>query len=301
MAVAEISGYKLIVRMTDADSLGVDAKRFMNGRLRPRHNDGSIWMIPQGDDEQWETDKATLKSFGFEFFDALYHPHAERPWAKRVFVKYLNSDPPEAQILWINPNEPNPEFNGRPFEVCTNKEFYKIAALRHTEAVEYTPATSDIVTQAFIEHCCYAYKMDHDGYHGFYHWMRVLQNGRHLAKAENANIKVVELFALLHDTQRQNEDDDPEHGLRAAQFAQTLRGTWFYVTDAEMELLTEALIHHSEGYTEGDVTVRVCWDADRLDLGRVGINPKPDRLCTETARNDDVLFWANARSRHKVV
>ena len=68
-----------------------------------------------------------------------------------------------------------------------------------------------------------------------------------------------------------------------------------------MELLTEALIHHSEGYTEGDVTVRVCWDADRLDLGRVGIEPKLDRLCTETARNDDVLFWAKARSRHKVI
>ena len=47
------------------------------------------------------------------------------------------------------------------------------------------------------------------------------RTGRHLAKAENANIIVVELFALLHDTQRQNEDDDPEHGLRGEQFAQT--------------------------------------------------------------------------------
>tara|TARA_B110000971_G_scaffold55406_1_gene56337 strand:- start:597 stop:950 length:354 start_codon:yes stop_codon:yes gene_type:complete len=90
-----------------------------------------------------------------------------------------------------------------------------------SQAVEYTPVTSDIVTQAFIEHFCRAYKMDHDGYHGFYHWMRVLQNCRHLAKAENANIIVVELFALLHDTQRQNEDDDSEHGLRGEQFAQT--------------------------------------------------------------------------------
>ena len=90
-----------------------------------------------------------------------------------------------------------------------------------SQAVEYTPVTSDIVTQAFIEHCCRAYKMDHDGCHGFYHWMRVLQNCRYLTKAENANIIVVELFALLHDTQRQNEDDDPEHSLRAEQFAQT--------------------------------------------------------------------------------
>ena len=68
-----------------------------------------------------------------------------------------------------------------------------------------------------------------------------------------------------------------------------------------MELLIEALMHHSEGYTQGDVTVRVCWDADRLDLGRVGIDPKPERLCTEPARNDDVLFWAKAPSKHKVL
>jgi uncharacterized protein len=85
--------------------------------------------------------------------------------------------------------------------------------------------------------------------------------------------------------------------MRAAQLAQTLRGKWFDVTDVEMELLIEALIHHSEGYIEGDVTVRVCWDADRLDLGRVGIDPKPERLCTETARSTDILFWANVRSR----
>lgn len=34
----------------------------------------------------------------------------------------------------------------------------------------------------------------------------------------------------------------------------------------------KALAYHSDGYTEGDITVQVCWDADRLDLGRVGIN-----------------------------
>jgi hypothetical protein len=130
MPVAEISGSKLIVRIIDADRLGGEANQFMNGRLRPRHNDGSMWMIPPGDDEQLETDKETLKSFGFEFFDALYHPHAERPWAKRVCVKYLNSDRPEAQILWINPNEPNPEFNGQPFEVCSYVEFHKIIAVK---------------------------------------------------------------------------------------------------------------------------------------------------------------------------
>ena len=159
-----------------------------------------------------------------------------------------------------------------------------------------TPTTSEIVTQAFVEHCCTAYRMDHNGFHGFDHWMRILHNGRLLADAEGANLKVVELFSLLHDTQRLNEDEDPLHGHRAAQFVQTLRGQWFDLTDDEMNLLTEALTYHSDGYTEGDTTVQVCWDADRLDLGRVGIRPDPDRLCTNTAKSPFVLEEAYQRS-----
>ena len=56
-----------------------------------------------------------------------------------------------------------------------------------------TPTTSKVVNQALVEHCCGAYQMDHDGFHGFDHWMRVLHNGRLLADAEDANLKVVEL------------------------------------------------------------------------------------------------------------
>jgi uncharacterized protein len=160
----------------------------------------------------------------------------------------------------------------------------------------FTLTNSDIVTQPFIEHCCDAYQMDHNGFHGFDHWMRVLHNGRLLTETENANLKIVELFCLLHDTQRHNERRDPLHGKRAAQYAQTLRGVWFDISDKEMELLTEALTYHSDGYTEGDITVQVCWDADRLDLGRVGLRPRSDRLCTGTAKSPFVLEEAYQRS-----
>ena len=159
-----------------------------------------------------------------------------------------------------------------------------------------TLTNSDIVTQPFIEHCCDAYQMDHSGFHGFDHWMRVLHNGRLLTEIENANLKIVELFCLLHDTQRRDEERDPEHGHRAAHYAQTLRGVWFDVSDNEMELLTEALTYHSDGYTEGDITVQVCWDADRLDLGRVGLRPRADRLCTKTAKSQFVIEAAYRRS-----
>ena len=97
-----------------------------------------------------------------------------------------------------------------------------------------TPIKSEIVTQPFIEHCCRVYQMDHNGFHGFAHWMRVLHNGRLLAETENANLKIVELFCLLHDTQRQNEDRDPEHRPRAADYARAIRGTLFDLEDDEM-------------------------------------------------------------------
>ncbi len=158
------------------------------------------------------------------------------------------------------------------------------------------PTTSEIVKQDFINYCCEIYQMDHRGFHGYAHWMRVLHNGRLLAKAEGANLKVVELFCLLHDTQRHNENRDPQHGYRAAQFAKTLKGVWFHADKKEMDLLEEALAYHSDGYTEGDVTIKVCWDADRLDLGRVGIKPVPSRLCTNTAKSANVLAAAYQRS-----
>jgi uncharacterized protein len=120
--------------------------------------------------------------------------------------------------------------------------------------------------------------------------MRVLHNGRLLAGMESANLSVVELFCMLHDTRRRNERRDPSHGRRAARYAQSLRGVWFDLSDKKMELLTEALKYHSDGYTEADITVQVCFDADRLDLGRVGIKPAPHRLCTASAKSVDVLM-----------
>ena len=53
---------------------------------------------------------------------------------------------------------------------------------------------------------------------------------------------------------------------------------------AEMSLLRYACTHHSDGLTTGDLTVLTCWDASRLELGRVGITA--DALCINAARKD---------------
>jgi len=113
-----------------------------------------------------------------------------------------------------------------------------------------------------------------------------------------AKIGIVELFAVFHDSQRINEGFDDNHGRRGAQLAGELHGIQYELDDGDMELVLRACELHTEGYLEGDITVQTCWDADRLDLGRVGITPREEKLCTDGARDPDLLGWAIDAANH---
>lgn len=139
------------------------------------------------------------------------------------------------------------------------------------------------------------YTLPRGGDHGVAHWARVYENGLRLAEETGAIVDVVRLFAVLHDSRRINEHTDPEHGPRAAEFARTLRGRLFDLPDHEFKLLHRACAGHTLERTHPDVTIQTCWDADRLDLGRVGITPHPKYLCTETARRPATIQWADGR------
>lgn len=140
------------------------------------------------------------------------------------------------------------------------------------------------------------FELDWDGIYGWPHWARVRDNGLRLADATGANRRVVELFALLHDSQRWDDGWDPDHGPRAAAFVRELAGEYFQLEPQELELLTYACHYHSDGMQEGDITVITCWDADRLDLGRVGMRPRGGYLCTEAAQDPAMIEWAYQRS-----
>jgi uncharacterized protein len=140
------------------------------------------------------------------------------------------------------------------------------------------------------------YSLPWGGIHGISHWARVLENGRRLSKMTGAKIHVVELFAVFHDSQRINEGTDDGHGRRGAQLAKELRGIVYELEAEDFGLLTQACNLHTKGYLDGDITLQTCWDADRLDLGRVGIIPRPEKLCTQGASDPDFLNWAIERS-----
>jgi uncharacterized protein len=56
--------------------------------------------------------------------------------------------------------------------------------------------------------------------HGELHWRTVGANGLWLAEPfEGADTYVIFLFALLHDSMRESDGHDPQHGPRAAALA----------------------------------------------------------------------------------
>jgi uncharacterized protein len=140
-----------------------------------------------------------------------------------------------------------------------------------------------------------SYALPPRGEHGVVHWARVLENGLRVADVTGADREVVTLFALFHDSRRVNQHRDDNHGLRGGEFARSLRGALVHLDDERFELLFDACRLHTDGLTTGHPTWLACWDADRLDLARVGITPDPLRLCTDAARL--LLPWASARAR----
>ena len=146
-------------------------------------------------------------------------------------------------------------------------------------------SSSNINIPGLVEFLRSDFALDWRGIHGSPHWARVLNNGTILGKAEGARLDVITLFAFLHDHKRIHDSHDTEHGKLAVESAKNLRGVFFKIDDTGFDLLCEAMENHSDGVVTGDITVKCCYDADRLDLGRVGIMPKPIYLCTETAKS----------------
>ncbi len=104
--------------------------------------------------------------------------------------------------------------------------------------------------------------------HGPGHWRRVERNGLMLATRTKADITVVRLFAIFHDSRRQNDGWDDGHGARGAEFAASLRGHAYILDDDQFELLRYACVWHTDGDHHHDPTIATCWDADRTRPGK---------------------------------
>lgn len=119
--------------------------------------------------------------------------------------------------------------------------------------------------------------------HGLQHWQTVARNGLYLCPFADADPEVVQYFGLLHDSMRENDGADAGHGLRAAEYLRTL-AEMLPLSPTQLDILASACRTHTYGSRPNNMTIAVCWDADRLDLGRVGITPNSAYLSTPEAK-----------------
>ena len=145
-------------------------------------------------------------------------------------------------------------------------------------------AGKDIYIEKLREYAIKHSKMGYSSIHGISHWDRVAGNADVLITSDVDEL-VVKAFAYIHDVERVNESDDWQHGHRAALLVDEIRSSVLsFLNDLEIEQLKEACRLHTLRHRTDDSTVNACFDADRLDLGRVGITPNPDKMATAAGR-----------------
>lgn len=128
--------------------------------------------------------------------------------------------------------------------------------------------------------------------HGDHHWRLVAWTGAELLEEEGRGDPLVTLlFGLFHDSQRENEYTDPEHGPRGAKLARELLPQ-YGVDQRTIDLVAEACELHTKASATDDPVLGLCWDSDRLNLWRVGTEPDPYYLSTSAAKKPERIKWA---------
>ncbi|MEI8270586.1 MAG: hypothetical protein WCG45_04400 [bacterium] len=144
--------------------------------------------------------------------------------------------------------------------------------------------------QSVFEQARKEFSLKEKSFHGIWHWEKVERNALEIANhTELCDHTVVQLFGILHDSKRIDENEDSNHGLRAANFVKSLyKEGKLLITKDQLQKLETACEFHEKGETSKDPTIGACWDADRLELTRVGTTPNPKFFSTKAGLD---LMW----------
>jgi uncharacterized protein len=152
------------------------------------------------------------------------------------------------------------------------------------KSIANAKSPSEVWLAGIRDYVMSVFKCGSDSIHGPMHWQRVEAFGVRIAEHSGADLTVVRLFALLHDSCRLDDGEDPDHGPRAAEMLHRIVPAVFALDRTRLELLKQAILHHTSGLTTEDPTIGTCWDADRLDIGRAGITPDARYMSTAAGR-----------------
>lgn len=158
----------------------------------------------------------------------------------------------------------------------------------------WTPSPEDLINAVFARSENWSSPI-----HGEEHWRGVAHVGLVMgAHTPGADPRLVFLFGLLHDAMRQNEYDDPDHGRRASELlGELIARRMLDLPEAQEHLLSVACSLHADGETSPDPTIGTCWDADRLNLWRLGWAPSESLLSTADGRSPERVEWAREAIR----
>ncbi len=118
------------------------------------------------------------------------------------------------------------------------------------------------------------------GLHGFEHVKRVVENAKLIAREEcPQNFDDAVIGAYLHDIGRTDDGSGNEHAIKGARIAKDLLEKHWPHLDAKRILF--AIEVHADGTTTKDPLIGAIWDADRLDIPRIGGNIRPQFLSTK--------------------
>ena len=148
-------------------------------------------------------------------------------------------------------------------------------------------SNSEQEIQKIIELTMAQFVMDHGtSAHGIAHWQEVEKNAIMLAVQPGVDMTVVRLFAYFHDCKRVEEYEDYEHSKRAAVFVKECweAGKLDFINENQMAKLYLACAEHNGGSISEDPTVGTCFDADRIELLRCGITPRPELMSTSIGK-----------------
>lgn len=147
-----------------------------------------------------------------------------------------------------------------------------------------------------IRKICDEYKLALHGEHGVNHWLRVLRNGLEIAsRTEGVDEEVLFWFAFFHDSKRECENTDIEHGPRASKFVWEEREK-LGLSESQLGKLMKACEIHSHPVKSSDPTIACCIDADKLDLRRVRITPDSKYMSLKESCEADLMASSNKRA-----
>ncbi len=120
------------------------------------------------------------------------------------------------------------------------------------------------------------------GLHGISHLRRVAILSGRLAEAVGEDVESAVVMGFLHDCARRNDGNDLEHPHDSAVLARGLIERFF--PHLEVDRICDAIEGHAGGEVTTDPLTACLWDADRLELKRIGRTIDLELLSTKVAK-----------------